>query len=95
MRRFFLASLMLVSMQSAQAIMMTGDGIDTGHGFIAWSSLTSFQQQITALENQVSSLRKAFIISSVLVAGAFIYMQWSKKVEAAHVVDANPEEKKA
>lgn len=95
MRKLFLLGMMVFSMQSVQAFRMNDRGFDTGYGLVLWESFGSFPQQITALENQISLLRKAFVIGSVLVAGAFIYMQWSKQAKTEHAADAKPEEKNA
>ena len=95
MRKLFLLGMMVFSMQSVQAYSFDNTGFDTGYGLVSWENFGSFPQQITALENQVSLLRKAFVIGSVLVAGAFIYMQWSKQAKTEHVADAKPEEKNA
>jgi len=72
---FLLASLMFLSVQSATAVMITGEGLDTGHGFIKWEQLMSLPQQMNALHTQVRILQAC----AVLAAGTLIYMKWFYK----------------
>jgi hypothetical protein len=95
MRKLFLLGMMVFSMQSVQAFRMNDRGFDTGYGLVSWESFGSFPQKITALENQVTVLRNTLIFGSVLVAGAFIYMQWSKQAKTEQASDAKLEEKAA
>jgi hypothetical protein len=95
MRKLFLLGMMVLSMQSAQAVNIGSQGIVTDFGFLTWDSLVKSSARIEALESKVSLLRNALIFGSVLVAGAFIYMQWSKKAKNEQVTDAKLEEKNA
>jgi hypothetical protein len=92
MRKLFLLGMMVLSMQSAQAYSFGDTGFDTDYGLVSWGNFGSFPQRITALENQITVLRNALIFGSVLVAGVFIYMQWSKKAKTEQEVDTTLEE---
>ena len=77
---FLFIFLTFFNIQSMNAIIMTGAGLDTGHGFIKW-------EQLVNLPRQVQTLQRLYLASAAVAVGIIVYRYWDKITAKTEVVN--------